>query len=569
MRHRAHDRATPSPARAAAAAAAAALALMALGLQACVSVYRPPTLAGAARAEPEHPSQGDTLSIDAWPARVPVRNTLRQLRAATPEPATGQAPRHALMGVPIRLSRPVTPMRRTPQILRRIEQELTADALLLSLSRLGPVLPGRTQVRSEGRGSFLFVSTDEPAADPRLAPAAYYKFVSGRVEPLEPEPRRAPALAQPALPQPPADLPAAVMIFEGLPVAAEPGGGGQGGAGPDIATPGTPTPRASTPSAPDADTPDPAVVIQLQRTWFSFYAPLASGADPEPRGLIVLLPGVFGTPADVIDAMVHQFRGRGWAVLRMLSHPSRFTERRAYRVSPDDPSPAARAIAREMSDRAAECAYAVEGVLSHVILERPGLARAPRVLVGMSGGALVLPTVLARDPAAWSAAVLIGGGADWLSVALRSNYASLINAFTFVWRPDPPEPPGADAAGQAAASAPAQVVPTAAQRQALSDHYLANAPLDPIHTARLLRELPTLFVHASADRAVPADLGDRLWDAAGRPERWSIGVGHELLFLTLPWHAARLADWVGAAALRSPEPAPGPTPAGAPSALGS
>ena len=96
----------------------------------------------------------------------------------------------------------------------------------------------------------------------------------------------------------------------------------------------------------------------------------------------------------------------------------------------------------------------------------------------MSGGAMVLPTVIARNPNAYSAAVLIAGGADYLQVAMESNYATWIDALRF-------RQPGGDCL-----STDCSTRLYAAHRQC--------AALDSFYTAGSLRGKPTLMLHAKA-----------------------------------------------------------------------
>jgi len=282
--------------------------------------------------------------------------------------------------------------------------------------------------------------------------------------------------------------------------------------------------------------------VRMQRTWFAYYEPVGLGpydlrpAAP-PKGVVVLLPGLFGTPVSPVNQVVHAFRDRGWAVLRMLAHSSRFTEEATWVLGDDgDIEPLAESIAQELGDRAAECAYAVEDVLAAAARDRPALAGLPRFAVGMSGGAMVLPTVVARDPGAWSGAVMIAGGADFLSVALRSNYTSWINALRFRRSDGAPLTPE--------------------QQDRLVAAYRERAPLDSLYTIDALAGKPVLMLHASGDQAVPADLGDLLWDRAGRPERWVFQTGHELIFLALPLHVGRMVAWVEEASATHDSSAP-------------
>ncbi|MEQ8769591.1 MAG: alpha/beta hydrolase [Phycisphaerales bacterium] len=267
--------------------------------------------------------------------------------------------------------------------------------------------------------------------------------------------------------------------------------------------------------------------VELQRTWFGLYDPSENlKGDRTQRGTIVLMPGMFGTPEPVIESLIKSMRDRGWSVLRMLSHPSRFTERLEVHVDAD-PSGAARIFAEELTDRAAECAYAASAAVQHAHTLRPELADKPTVLLGMSGGAIALPTVFAYDPDAYDASVLIAGGVNFLGINLASNYASFIDAVHAQWGDlDDPRDPTQD------------------EQRALAMAYLEHAALDGHHLAEALTSKPTLIIHGSSDRAVPAVFGDQLWERAGKPERWVFPVGHELVFLALPTQAGRMHRWL-------------------------
>src|SRR5690606_38269964 len=94
----------------------------------------------------------------------------------------------------------------------------------------------------------------------------------------------------------------------------------------------------------------------------------------------------------------------------------------------------------------------------------------------------------------------------------------------------------------------------------LRDAYLACAPLDSYHTARFLRDIPTLLIHGSRDRAVPAAAGDLLWERAGRPTRWSRAMGHETLFIGLLGQVASVVNWINEATDPNGEGAAGARP---------
>lgn len=258
---------------------------------------------------------------------------------------------------------------------------------------------------------------------------------------------------------------------------------------------------------------------QLQRTWFVLYEPHGEAVG----ATAVLLPGMLGTPEPVIDGFVGRLRDRGWHVLRMLTHSSRFTEKRGYGLDPDDPTALAGEIAGEFGDRAAENALAVEAVCAHIAGASPGTPIGRRVAVGMSGGGMILPTVLARDPDAYAGAVYIGAGCDLAAITIESNYTDWINAVKIWWDAEP----------------------SAEAREAFTGAYRERAGLDSYSTAPAAAGIPTLMIHGELDQAVPAAYGDLLWRRLGEPERWSVAATHETLFLAyLPGKFDEVAAWM-------------------------
>lgn len=259
--------------------------------------------------------------------------------------------------------------------------------------------------------------------------------------------------------------------------------------------------------------------VVLERTWFSLYDPRSGPA----RGIAVVMPGLFGTPEAVFDQMVRHLQARGWVVLRMMAQPSRYTEALDVRVDPEDVEGAAALCAEVFGQRVAECAYAVEAALAWAREKRPEIAGKPAVILGGSGGAMSLPTVVARMPRAFDAAVLIAGGSDFATIAVTSNYVEWVDSVRISF-------------GGAR--------PTEAQLRAFGEAYLSRSPLDSYHTASALEGTPVLMLHASRDRAVPAAQGDQLWERLGRPERRVYTMGHETIFISLPLRYGSIMDWI-------------------------
>ncbi|MBU6413069.1 MAG: hypothetical protein KGS45_06310 [Planctomycetes bacterium] len=292
----------------------------------------------------------------------------------------------------------------------------------------------------------------------------------------------------------------------------------------------------------------------LCRTTFAWYAPISPSGQGavKTRAVVLLMPGMFGTPEQIIDPLVKHLRQQGYCVLRMISQPSRFTEEVLITINTQDQdqwqAEAMRAAA-VIDNRLAEVAYSVEAALEHVHTLDADVVLLPHVIMGISGGAISLPPVVARMPTRWSAAVIMGGSADfWLTLS-RSNYNDFIGAVHTRWLPESVNNP---------AGSPA--------RQAFDQAYLSHARLDPYHTIAALKSKPVLMIQGALDRAVPSSLCDVLWSRLGEPQapsaRWKTPLSHETLFLTLPARFGEMTSWIDGVIAR-PQGQPSPAPAAA------
>ncbi len=265
--------------------------------------------------------------------------------------------------------------------------------------------------------------------------------------------------------------------------------------------------------------PRPDDIAQLERCWFAWYPPTG---DVAVRGTAVLLPGMFGTPRWIIEGWTRDLNARGWLVLRMLTQPSRFTERRRYDIE-GGIDQAAKAVAAHFDRRLGSSARAVKVACEHVEGETAELADLPRIAIGLSGGGIMLPTVVAAEPERYDAAVVLAGGADLVTIIETSNYTAFIDAVRFrrgdrrllEW-----------------------------ERTQLSKAYRATSDNDPYHAATRMRDVRTLIVQGTRDRAVPAETSDLLWQRMGEPDRWLWPAGHEVLALALQSRFGEVLDWV-------------------------
>ncbi len=262
----------------------------------------------------------------------------------------------------------------------------------------------------------------------------------------------------------------------------------------------------------------------LNRTWWSWYEPIEGGGE---RGVVVVLPGMLSTPEPMIEMLMTGLRGRGWGVMRMLAHPSRYSENAMVSTVGREADEIAREFALGVDARMEAMIASVDAALG-MIEDQPG----PRVLLAMSGGTLAAPGIVASltesdeaKSSVFDAAVLIGAGADVLTMSETSAYASFLGGLRLDW-------------GEAKRYDPAKLA-------AISFAYRELETLEPYAMAPKASVVRTLMIQGSKDRAVPARLGDMLWDRLGEPERWLAPMGHELLFYAyLPMKAKALVEWI-------------------------
>jgi dienelactone hydrolase len=265
--------------------------------------------------------------------------------------------------------------------------------------------------------------------------------------------------------------------------------------------------------------------VLIERTWFTYRS---AKEESETIGTVVLMPGMFGTPEPVIDGIERYLNSKGWAVLRMLSHPSRFTQRQQFAVPVGSEAAMSKQIAEMFDTRTAEAAYAASAALRHVHQEFGEHAEKPVALLGMSGGAMILPSVYSFDPDMYDAGVIIAGGGNFLEINTRSNYKKWIDAVDLDADPSDTE---------------IQELEDRQLRE-LVDLYIKNSKLDSLNTAQKMVGVPMLMLHGSSDKAVPASTGDALYEALGKPERWVYPVGHELIFAGLPLQTPKIERWM-------------------------
>lgn len=293
------------------------------------------------------------------------------------------------------------------------------------------------------------------------------------------------------------------------------------------------------------------------RIRFSVWWPEREGNKEAPKGLVLYQWGYNGYRFEM--PLVRELNRRGWAVLThngfTWTRPSgvRIPSGKAERFLPDHPStlegkpapgtakgeddrmPVDAAItsagalaALEFDDAIGQYVLAHGAALAYVRAKEPRLRGLPLVVAGCSLGSLTTPALLTylKEPVA--ACVMVGSGGNLLEILGRPWEDYFYS--------------------RARAGLPGVLSVPTAKRADLRRAYLAAATLDPLNRASALRGQPLLMVHAAWDKIVNAPLGDQLWEAAGRPERWVASMGHIRLFILLRFHVKEIGDWIDAAA---------------------
>jgi hypothetical protein len=264
--------------------------------------------------------------------------------------------------------------------------------------------------------------------------------------------------------------------------------------------------------------------LAIDQTWFGWYEPTQTPAG-KIVGAVAFFPGMLGTPEPVVEGLITRLREEGFGVLRCLTHPARYCAHVKFDLDFQNPDEGLKTIAAELDDRVAEYAFAVQAAWVAVESKFPEVAGLPKAAIGMSGGAIALPTIVALEPERYRAAILIAGGGNGLAIADTTNYADMLDSVRVNW----------------------QGLPTREQRAAVRTRYLQFSTLDTLHTARALEGKKVLVIHATKDEAVPSALGDELWKALGKPERWTYPLSHEGIFAVLMLQHGRTVSWLKAA----------------------
>lgn len=236
-----------------------------------------------------------------------------------------------------------------------------------------------------------------------------------------------------------------------------------------------------------------------------------------PRGIAVRLTGLDGGIYD--RGLERQLLARGYTVLVIRAPAIDVMSSESERGVMLPVHQAAWASAEVLDRFFAARALTVEGLVRWLEAEQPDLASVPIVVVGSSFGAITAPAVTLRLRERFGervrAQALITGGANLVEIMRTSAY----NIGFGESRHE-------------------------AELKRWSEIYASLTRFDPLNTATLVRDVPTLVLHATGDGIVPTPTQTILWERLGRPQRWDFRGGHIALFMLFDRYAGSLIDWV-------------------------
>lgn len=243
----------------------------------------------------------------------------------------------------------------------------------------------------------------------------------------------------------------------------------------------------------------------------------------KPRGLFIYLTGIIGlTPPE--EKLVATFRAAGWHTL--VSETSfNFMRRRYELITPATLRPVAERLGRDINEHLADKAYAVEAMLEFLTRRWPELSKGHRIVAGGSAGSIAVPAVVAKIGRP-DAVILVGAGGNAARIVSESSLAPLT-----LYR------------HEGAGANRIRVRLSKAELLAVQKVMYAATRLDPLRLAKRLQGIPTLMLRAELDQIVPVATNDLLFEALGRPERWSLPVNHIMLFGALHLQSGMILGW--------------------------
>jgi len=252
------------------------------------------------------------------------------------------------------------------------------------------------------------------------------------------------------------------------------------------------------------------------------------------RGTLFYLTSIMRLSAPEADTL-KAFRNRGWNTVAILPSSSLYHHRwPTLEQGSSLTSREANFVAAEFDRHYAEQAAATKDVIEHIQKKLPDWMTGKRILVGGSAGSFTLPAVAAKT-GPWDAAVIIAGGTSLLDAMAQGSLNLLPQLTTSMEKLEqqihekgPRLPSGTDYR---------KLLEEASRLTTL--HAGALAP-------RLSAETPVLMVSAAYESILPEYQSTQLYQALGRPERWTYRITHGGLFYLLPLQVNKIDRWISA-----------------------
>ncbi|MEM1184941.1 MAG: hypothetical protein AAGI53_08045 [Planctomycetota bacterium] len=182
-------------------------------------------------------------------------------------------------------------------------------------------------------------------------------------------------------------------------------------------------------------------------------------------------------------------------------------------------------IAHDLDRIMATNAYAASALIEAIEAKAPWFADRPLIICGFSAGAVAAPTIASHlineRPDRTIALVLIGGGVNIFEMSQNSTFT---DGDIRLRKSDEP-----------------RLTPDV--QAAINDAYVRTSYLDPIHTVKAVRNVPTLHAYATSDTWVPTPNGNQLNRLHGNLDQLVHDGDHQTLFFFIPGQASRLVRW--------------------------
>lgn len=268
------------------------------------------------------------------------------------------------------------------------------------------------------------------------------------------------------------------------------------------------------------ETIDDETRAELEADYFSAW--LIEYPEGPARGIAFVFSGLDN---GVRDASIRRcLLKHDWLVVHLESQASYVLLEQSMRGDEASLAALGRGFADASDRHCVNAALGAEAVLAELEDRNDDLASLPVCVIGLSAGTAVAPATAVRLGERTSATVLIGGGADFFTIA----HESPVTRRAWGWRLD----------GERL---------TREQIRGGSAAYLDAVEFDPYVLGPRFADAPVLVILGCHDSFVPIEQGRVLWDRMGRPDVWTFGGGHIALFFSLGRFASSIVDWIEAA----------------------